>query len=99
MRNLPDVKSHIIYLLTLAKKNKKLDDEFYHVICEYGNEDDGRSDFDHVINVKIPIKDFECLINEHLLPYLNEKNEAILKDDDFSVHFHKTRKQDFKVYL
>ena len=52
---------------------KKLDDEFYHVICEYENEDDGRSDFDHVINVKIPIKDFESLINEQLLPYLNEK--------------------------
>ena len=36
MRNLPDVKSHIIYLLTLAKKNKKLDDEYidelnYHI--------------------------------------------------------------------
>ena len=28
IRNLPDVKSHIIYLLTLAKKNKKLDDDF-----------------------------------------------------------------------
>jgi hypothetical protein len=78
---------------------KKLDDEFYHVICEYENEDDGRSDFDHVINVKIPIKDFESLINEHLLPYLNEKNQAILKNDDFSVHFHKTTKKDFKHYL
>jgi hypothetical protein len=30
---------------------------------------------------------------------LNEKNEAILKDDDFSVHFNKTIKQDFKHYL
>jgi hypothetical protein len=51
-----------------------------------------------VINVKIPIQDFESLINEHLLPYLNEKNEAMLKDDAFSVHFHKTIKQDFKHY-
>ena len=78
---------------------KKLDDEFYHVICEYENEDDGRSDFDHVINVKIPIQDFESLINEHLLPYLNDKNQATLKNDDFSVHFHKAIKQDFKHYL
>ena len=78
---------------------KKLDDKFYHVICEYENEDNGFSGFDHVINVKMPINDFESLINEYLLPNLNEKNEAKLKNDDFSVHFHKTIKQDFKHYL
>jgi hypothetical protein len=78
---------------------KKIDDKFYHVICEYENEDNGFSGFDHVINIKMPIKDFESLIDEHLLPYLNEKNEAKLKNDDFSVHFHKTIKQDFKHYL
>lgn len=77
---------------------KKLDDKFYHVICEYENEDNGRSAFDHVINIKMPIKDFESLINEHLLPYLNDKNQAVLKNDDFSVHFHKAIKQDFKHY-
>ena len=78
---------------------KKLDDKFYHVICEYENEDNGFSGFDHVINIKMSINDFESLINEHLLTYLNEKNEAILKNDDFSVNFHKTIKQDFKHYL
>ena len=78
---------------------KKLDDKFYHVICEFENEDNGRSDFDHVINIKMSIQDFESLINEHLLPYLNEQNNAILKNDDFSVHFHKAIKQDFKHNL
>ena len=78
---------------------KKLDNEFYHVICEYENEDNGHSGFDHVINIKMPIKDFDSVINKHLIPYLNEKNQAILKNDDFTLNLHKAIKQDFKHYL
>lgn len=77
---------------------KKLDDKFYHVICEYENEDNGFSDFDHVINIKMSIKDFESLLNERLIPYLNEKNEVKLKDDSFTNNFHKKIKQDFKCF-
>ena len=46
----------------------------------------------------LSIKDFESLINEHLLPYLNEKNEAILKNDNFTKNFHKKLNQDFKHF-
>ena len=78
---------------------KKVNDEYYHVICEYENEDNGFSDFDHVINFKMPIKDFESLVNEHLFPYLSEKNRAKFKNDSFTEQLHKTIKQDFKHYL